>query len=52
MRCRHLARESFRVYWAPQAVWWDPRFDPDPRRPRIQACVLDRIQRVWSPEWT
>jgi hypothetical protein len=22
-----LERESFLVYWAPQAVWWDPRFD-------------------------
>ena len=27
-----LERESFLVYWAPQAVWWDPRFDRAPRR--------------------
>ena len=45
-----LARESFRVYWTPQAVWWDPRFDrlrDDARFVRVQ----ERINRVWSPEW-
>jgi DNA-binding SARP family transcriptional activator len=48
---RYLARDSFRVYWAPQAVWWDPRFDLI-RGDRRFGCVLERIQRVWSPEWT
>ena len=46
----HLARESFRVYWTPQAVWWDPRFDGI-RDDRRFARVLERIQRAWSPEW-
>ena len=47
---RWLARESFRVYWTPQAVWWDPRFDrirDDARFGRVR----ERIQHVWSPEW-
>jgi len=46
----HLARESFGVYWTPQAVWWDPRFDPirdDVRFGRVQ----ERIKRAWSPAW-
>jgi len=47
---RYLARESFRVYWTPQAVWWDPRFDgirDDARFVRLQ----ERMQKVWSPVW-
>jgi DNA-binding SARP family transcriptional activator len=45
-----LARESFRVYWTPQAVWWDPRFDrirDDVRFARIE----ERVQQAWSPAW-
>ena len=45
-----LAREEFRVYWAPQAVWWDPRFDVI-RDDRRFARVHARVARVWSPEW-
>jgi DNA-binding SARP family transcriptional activator len=45
-----LERESFLVYWAPQAVWWDPRFDQIRDEPRF-ARVLDRVARVWSSEW-
>jgi tetratricopeptide (TPR) repeat protein len=46
-----LARESFLVYWAPQALWWDPRLDllrDDKRFLR----VLERVEQVWSPEWS
>jgi hypothetical protein len=46
-----LERESFLVYWAPQAVWWDPRFDQIRDEPRF-ARVLDRVEREWSSEWT
>ena len=45
-----VARESFRVYWAPHAVWWDPRFDvirDDARFSRVRA----RVEQVWRPEW-
>jgi len=45
-----LERESFLVYWAPQAVWWDPRFDElrdDVRFTRVK----ERVQQVWSPAW-
>ncbi len=45
-----LERESFLVYWAPQAVWWDPRFD-EIRDERRFARVLDRVAGVWSSEW-
>ena len=45
-----LERESFLVYWAPQAVWWDPRFDQI-RDERRFARVLDRVAGVWSSEW-
>jgi len=47
---RWLARESFLVYWAPQAVWWDPRLDlirDDPRFVRVR----ERVEQVWSPAW-
>ncbi|HET7372309.1 MAG TPA: BTAD domain-containing putative transcriptional regulator [Gemmatimonadaceae bacterium] len=46
-----LARESFSVYWTPQAAWWDPRFDVM-RDDRRFACVLDRVAQIWTPEWT
>lgn len=45
-----LACESFLVYWAPHAVWWDPRFAElrdDPRFTRVR----DRVSRLWRPEW-
>jgi hypothetical protein len=45
-----LERESFLVYWAPQAVWWDPRFD-EIRDERRFARVVDRVAGVWSSEW-
>ena len=45
-----LERESFLVYWSPQAVWWDPRFDQIRDEPRF-ARVLDRVEREWSSEW-
>jgi DNA-binding SARP family transcriptional activator len=47
----HLERDSFLVYWAPQAVWWDPRFDAirdDARFRRVRA----RVQTLWSPAWS
>jgi hypothetical protein len=48
LRC--LARESFLVYWTPQAVWWDPRFDRIRDDARF-GLVRERIKQVWSPEW-
>ncbi|HMG71559.1 MAG TPA: BTAD domain-containing putative transcriptional regulator [Gemmatimonadaceae bacterium] len=45
-----LGRESFLVYWSPQAVWWDPRFDQIRDEARF-ARVLERVERVWSSEW-
>lgn len=45
-----LARESYLVYWAPQAIWWDPRLDQLRDDARF-ARVRDRVNRVWSPEW-
>ncbi|MFL5500938.1 MAG: BTAD domain-containing putative transcriptional regulator [Gemmatimonadaceae bacterium] len=47
---QHLERESFFVYWAPQALWWDPRFDQIREEVRFKR-VLERVGRVWSPEW-
>jgi DNA-binding SARP family transcriptional activator len=46
----HLDRASFSVYWAPQALWWDPRFDQIREETRF-ARALDRASRSWSPEW-
>jgi len=45
-----LARESFFVYWTPQALWWDPRLDRV-RDDRRFAGVLERATRAWRPEW-
>jgi hypothetical protein len=45
-----LARDSFLVYWTPQALWWDPRLDrirDDARFGRI----MERAKRAWLPEW-
>ena len=46
----YLAREAFLVYWAPHAVWWDPRFDAI-RDDRRFASVREGVARAWSPEW-
>jgi DNA-binding SARP family transcriptional activator len=46
-----LARESFLVYWAPQAVWWDPRFDAIRDDARF-VRVRERVERAWLPEWS
>jgi tetratricopeptide (TPR) repeat protein len=43
-----LTRESFVVYWAPQAVWWDPRLDQIRDDARF-ACVRQRVEQVWLP---
>jgi tetratricopeptide (TPR) repeat protein len=48
---RHLERESFLVYWAPQSVWWDPRFDGVRDDARFRR-VLDRVARQWLPAWS
>jgi DNA-binding SARP family transcriptional activator len=45
-----LRRGSFSLYWAPQAIWWDRRFDAirdDARFARIQQTVA----ASWNPEW-
>ena len=46
----YLERDSFLVYWAPQAVWWDPRFETI-RDERRFARVLDRVAGAWPAEW-
>jgi DNA-binding SARP family transcriptional activator len=46
-----IARESFLVYWAPQAVWWDPRFDAIRDDARF-IRVRERVEQVWKPEWS
>jgi DNA-binding SARP family transcriptional activator len=46
----NLINESFLAYWAPQALWWDPRLDPirdDARFVHAQR----RVEQIWSPEW-
>ena len=48
---RYLARERFLIYWAPQAIWWEPRLDPI-RDDRRFAHILGRVARQWRPEWT
>jgi len=45
-----LGRESFRVSWTPQAVWWDPRFDrfrDDARFGRVREAAA----QSWRPDW-
>ena len=45
-----LRRGSFSVYWEPQAIWWDRRFDDirdDARFVRVQQTVA----ASWNPEW-
>lgn len=45
-----LERESFQVYWAPHAVWWDSRLDMIRDDARF-ARVEERVARAWAPEW-
>jgi DNA-binding SARP family transcriptional activator len=47
---QYLARDSFLAYWAPQAVWWDPRLDEIRDDARF-VRVRERVDQVWSPEW-
>jgi len=47
---QHLEHEAFDVYWTPQALWWDPRFEivrDDKRFVRVR----ERMERVWTPDW-
>ncbi len=45
-----LARESFRTYWTPHAMWWDPRFDVLRSEARFKH-IRERVERVWLPEF-
>jgi hypothetical protein len=45
-----LGVDTFIPYWAPQAVWWDPRFDSMRDEPRFRG-VRERVDRAWNPEW-
>jgi len=47
---RYLERESLLVYWAPQAIWWDPRLDGIRDDVRFRR-VRERVARLWSPAW-
>lgn len=45
-----LEVDTFTPYWAPQAIWWDPRFDGMRHDPRFRG-VRERVDRAWMPEW-
>jgi len=45
-----LERESFRVYWTPHVLWWDPLLDEVRGHSRF-AKVRDRVERAWLPEF-
>ena len=45
-----LARESFRPYWTPHAVWWDPRFDVLRGETRFKR-IREHVDRIWLPEF-
>lgn len=45
-----LERESFRAYWTPHAIWWDPRLDVLRNELRFKR-IRDRVERVWLPEF-
>ena len=45
-----LERDPLLIYWAPQAVWWDPRLDGIRDDARFRG-VLDRVERLWLPAW-
>jgi DNA-binding SARP family transcriptional activator len=42
--------DTFTPYWAPQAIWWDPRFDRMRDDSRFRG-VRERVDRAWKPEW-
>jgi DNA-binding SARP family transcriptional activator/Tfp pilus assembly protein PilF len=44
-----LARDSFRAYWTPHAVWWDPRFDLLRGELRFKR-IREHVEQVWLPE--
>ena len=48
---RYLERESLLVYWAPQAIWWDPRLDGMRDDARFRR-VRERVAQLWSPAWS
>ena len=48
---RCLEHDKLRIYWAPQAIWWDPRLDGIRDDARFRR-VLDRIERLWRPTWS
>jgi hypothetical protein len=41
-----LTRDSLQVWWAPHAIWWDPRFESI-RRDRRFMRVRDRVEQTW-----
>jgi DNA-binding SARP family transcriptional activator len=45
-----LAGESFRAYWMPHAVWWDPRFDILRGENRFKR-IREHVEHVWLPEF-
>jgi tetratricopeptide (TPR) repeat protein len=45
-----LERESFRAYWMPHLVWWDPLFDEVRSDARFKQ-VRERVNRLWRPEF-
>ena len=48
---RCLEHDQLRIYWAPQAIWWDPRLDGIRDDARFRR-VLDRVERLWLPDWS
>lgn len=46
-----LERDPLLIYWAPQAVWWDPRLDGIRDDARF-GRVLERVERLWLPAWS
>jgi DNA-binding SARP family transcriptional activator len=46
-----LERDMLHIYWAPQAIWWDPRFDGIRDDARFRR-VLERVERAWLPAWS
>jgi hypothetical protein len=49
--CEHLRRERWQLYWAPHALWWDPRFDAIRDDSRFLA-VERRVAALWRPAWS
>lgn len=45
-----MARESFRPYWTPHAIWWDPRFDLLRDETRFKG-IREHVEQVWLPEF-